>query len=58
MAKRRDQRALPPLIAALQESDVTDRVIDAACDMLNMQRDNEAWSTGDYTSALRGRFGL
>ena len=58
LAKRRDQRVLPSLVAALTESAVSRPVIEAACSMLDMDADREDWSTADYSSALRARFGF
>jgi hypothetical protein len=48
LAKRKDPRALPPLLDALQNEAVTDSVIDAACSLLGFERDREEWSTADY----------
>jgi len=33
-------------------------VIEAPCGMLDLETDPENWSTDDYASALRERFGL
>jgi HEAT repeat protein len=58
LAKRRDKRVLPFLIAALDVPKVTRPIVEAACAMLGIPHDNEDWSTSDYSSALRERFGL
>jgi HEAT repeat protein len=58
LGKRRDRQVLPSLITALAELAVPCPVIEAACDMLEMQEDREEWGTDDYASALRERFGL
>jgi HEAT repeat protein len=56
LGKRRDQRVLGPLVAALAESAVSTPVIEAACGLLEMEEDREDWSTRDYATALRERF--
>jgi len=56
LAKRKDPRALPPLLDALQHEAVTDRVIDAACSLLGMERERKEWTTADYAEALRAKF--
>ncbi len=58
LSKRRDQRVLPSLLAALAETAVSSRVIEATCDMLDMQANPADWSTDSYASALRERFGF
>lgn len=58
LCKRRDRRALPSLIAALEQPSVTDRVADAACAMLDVQAGRGERRPADYASALRDRFGL
>lgn len=58
LGKRRDQRVLPSLLAALEEPPVAVPVIEAACGMLNTNRDIGERSSYDYASALRERFGL
>jgi len=58
LGKRRDQRVMPFLLAALEPSAVSVPVIEAACDLLDMDTDREDWSTDDYASALRERFDL
>jgi HEAT repeat protein len=57
LGKRRDRRVLPFLVGALGDSAVSRPVIEAACEMLDMEVDREDWSPGDYVSALRERFG-
>jgi HEAT repeat protein len=56
LGKRRDQRVLAPLVAALTESAVSRPVIEAACSMLDMDEEREDWSTADYASALQERY--
>jgi len=56
LAKRRDQRVLPSLVAALAESAVSGPAIEAACSMLDMDADREDWSAADYASALQERY--
>jgi HEAT repeat protein len=57
LGKRRDQRVLPFLLATLEQPPVAVPVIEAACGMLGMETEAEGWSTHDYASALRERFG-
>jgi HEAT repeat protein len=56
LGKRRDLRVLPALVEALADADVAHPVIEAACDLLDMQADREDWSAADYAAALRERF--
>jgi HEAT repeat protein len=58
LGKRRDQRVLPSLLAALEQPPVAVPVIEAACGMLDMETGPEGWNADDYASALRERFGL
>jgi HEAT repeat protein len=58
LAKRRDRRVVPSLVAVLAELTASHRVIEAACDLLDMQTDCGDWSSEDYASALRERFGI
>lgn len=57
LSKRKDQRVLPSLIQALQKPLVTDRIIEGAYLMLDMESDREDWGTSEYLAALRERFG-
>jgi HEAT repeat protein len=56
LAKRKDPRALPPLLDALQHEAVTDPVIEAARSLLGIERDREEWTTADYAAALHAKF--
>jgi len=56
LAKRRDMRTLAPLIDMLEQSPISDRVVEAACMLLEMDEDLKNWSGHDYASALRQRF--
>lgn len=56
LAKRRDQRVLPTLLAALEQPTMTMRVIEAAYLMLYMQSEPEGWKAADYLTALQKRF--
>ncbi len=58
LGKRKDERVLPSLIVELQQPNVTDRVIEAADEMLGMEEDRKDWSGDDYVAALRERFPL
>jgi HEAT repeat protein len=56
LGKRKDARVLEALIAELEQPEMTDRIREAACEMLNMQADQPDWSALDYVEALRHRF--
>lgn len=56
LGKRKDDRVLPALIVELQQPDVTVRVIEAACEMLDMENARKDWSGDNYVAALRERF--
>lgn len=56
LAKRKDRRIVPMLLAELEKQEVGVRVIEAAYLMLDMQREHEGWNAPDYAGALRDRF--
>jgi HEAT repeat protein len=56
LSKRKDLRVLPSLIVELQQPTMTDRIIDAACELLDMQQHRKDWRGDDYVAALRERF--
>lgn len=61
LAKRKDQRVLPALIAALNQPEfddagVTELTIEAADLMLDFAEERKDWSSADYTVALKERF--
>jgi HEAT repeat protein len=56
LGKRQDQRVLPSLLAALERPPVTDRVIEGAYHLLEMENDRKGWGPGEYAAALRERF--
>jgi HEAT repeat protein len=63
LAKRKDRRVLPSLIAALSLSELDDPgvtmlTIEAADAMLDLENEREDWSGADYVVALRERFEL
>jgi HEAT repeat protein len=58
LAKRKDQRVLPVLIAELNEPEISLRVTDAAELFLGEDEDRQDWSPTDYVAALRNRFSL
>jgi HEAT repeat protein len=63
LAKRKDQRVLPALIAALDQPEINDPgvtvlTIEAAGAMLDMENERRDWSGAEYISALRERFSL
>jgi len=53
LAKRQDTRVLPHLFALLQEPEVDDLTIEAACLMLHLPNANPDWGPNDYHAALR-----
>jgi HEAT repeat protein len=56
LAKRHDTRSLPALIDALEQPNMTDRIIEASYTLLGLESDQKGWSARDYVSALRRRF--
>lgn len=56
LARRRDSRALPTLICALERGDNKCRIVEAASWMLGMDSEPEDWDSTDYLAALRKRF--
>jgi hypothetical protein len=58
LSKRHDQKALPQLLHALQQDDITVRVTEAASLLLGHEREPEGWTKEDYAVALRRRFSV
>ncbi|MGC2185526.1 MAG: hypothetical protein WA637_19825, partial [Terriglobales bacterium] len=58
LAKRKDRRVLEVLLAALEQRTMTDRVIEAACMMLDMQNERQGWKAANYAAALRKQFSI
>jgi HEAT repeat protein len=63
LARRKEQRVLPTLIATLEKahannSGIPMRVLDAADALLDLDHEREDWSLGQYAAALRDRFSL
>jgi HEAT repeat protein len=56
LGKRQDKRALAPLLVALKQPAVTDRVIEAAYTLLGLDSDRKDWNSQDYANALNERF--
>ncbi len=56
LGKRKDRRVLSVLLSALEKPNVTDRTIEAAYKMLDVQNECEGWKGADYAAALRERF--
>jgi len=56
LAKRKDLRVLPCLLVFLEQENTTDRVIEAACWLLEMKDEREDWHGLGYSAALRARF--
>ncbi|MBL8216247.1 MAG: HEAT repeat domain-containing protein [Bryobacterales bacterium] len=57
LARRQDTRVLPKLLEALQQPEISHRIIESAYTMLGMDTDRGEWSGQDYINALRERFG-
>lgn len=58
LGKRKDQRVLPALLHALEEPNITDRVIEAAYQILGIDSEREGWAGSDYIMALREKYSL
>jgi HEAT repeat protein len=58
LGKRKDQRVLSALLPALEQPNITDRVIEAADLMLGIDNQREGWKGTDYVTALRKQFSL
>jgi HEAT repeat protein len=56
LGKRKDQRVLAALLFALEQPTATNRAVEAASEMLDMQEERESWKGADYAAALRERF--
>ena len=56
LAKRHDPRALPHLLAALDDEWTSVPIIDAACEFLGLEKEEKTWTTEDYADALRKRY--
>jgi HEAT repeat protein len=56
LGKRKDQRVLSTLLSALEGTNLPDRAVEAASEMLDMQNEGEGWRGADYAAALRERF--
>jgi len=58
LCKRKDQRALPALVAELNQPEISDRVLEAAQAFLGETKQAAYRSSGDYVAALKKRFAL
>jgi hypothetical protein len=58
LAKRMEQRALPALVAELDQPEISDRMIEAAESFLGESEDRHDWSPRDYVAALKMRFSM
>jgi HEAT repeat protein len=56
LGKRQDKRALAPLLMALRQPTVTDRVIEAGYTLLGLDSERKDWTSQDYANALNERF--
>jgi HEAT repeat protein len=56
LSKRHDLYIVPRLIEALQESEISYRVVEAAHTLLGLDNDQKEWSGQDYARALQERF--
>ena len=57
LARRRDSRALPNLIAQLGQADLDETIFEAACMLLEYKEPKKGWSPRDYIAALQERYG-
>jgi len=53
LGKRENRRVLSPMLAALDQATVSDRVIEAAYLMLGMENEPQGWTPTNYAEALR-----
>jgi HEAT repeat protein len=58
LGKRKDQRALPVLITELNQTEISDRIIEAAECFLGEDKQRMNWSPSDYADALKKYFTL
>jgi HEAT repeat protein len=58
LAKRKDQRALPTLISALSQPEISDCVLEAAESFLGETKQGIKSSSSDYIAALKTRFSM
>jgi HEAT repeat protein len=58
LSKRQDKRALGPLLTALEEPDVSVRVVEAAYTLLGLENERKDWTPRDYANALYERFSV
>lgn len=56
LAKRKDQRVLCTLLIALEQPNTTVRVIEIACQMLGMDKEQAGWKATDYAAAYANAF--
>lgn len=56
LGKTRDIRVLPALITTLEQPPVSDPIIEAAWQMLGMEKERDDWGPAEYVAALRERF--
>lgn len=53
LAKRQDRRVVPALITALENTSISERVIEAAAEMLRLETPPKAWDPPQYAAALK-----
>jgi len=56
LTKRRDLRALAPLLGSLEGEQVSVRIIEAAYTLLGFESERKDWTNSDYAEALRQKF--
>ncbi len=56
LGKRKELRVLPDLIDLLQEEEVSYGVVEAACQLLDLDKIPEEWSADEYIQALTERY--
>jgi HEAT repeat protein len=58
LGKRKDRRALPAIVAELNQPEISDCVIEAAESFLGKGEDRHNWRPGDYIATLKKQFSL
>jgi hypothetical protein len=58
VGKRKDHRALPAILAELNQPEISDCVIEAAESFLGKSEDKQNWRPGDYVAALKKQYSL
>jgi len=57
LAQLKDERVLPSLLSALDQTKVPDVIVEAAIEMLGLSESSEAWTPADCAAELRNKYG-